>query len=70
VKNPPFTLRQAQGERREHLNDSYKSVRGELVEPFETLFQQPVKIKSPLFYARLSGFFGTILPSFFLKNGT
>src|SRR5947199_10248736 len=43
LKNPPFTLRQAQGERREACNRWRFSVRAEPVEARIRLFQQPVK---------------------------
>src|SRR5436309_9122039 len=43
LKNPPFTLRQAQGERREACNRWRFSVRAEPVEARIRLFQQPAK---------------------------
>src|SRR5438093_10864944 len=46
LKNPPFTLRQAQGERREACNRWRFSVRAEPVEARIRLFQQPAKLFS------------------------
>src|SRR5437867_3613641 len=43
LKNPPFTLRQAQGERREACNRWRFSVRAEPVEARIRLFQQPAR---------------------------
>src|SRR5437867_4967217 len=42
LKNPPFTLRQAQGERGRHCNRWRFSVRAEPVEARKRLFQHPV----------------------------
>src|SRR6266446_3204136 len=55
LKNPPFTLRQAQGERRRACNCWRFSVRAEPVEARKRLFQQPVKkseLHSPSFPRR------------------
>src|SRR5438093_10656559 len=45
LKNPPFTLRQAQGERSRHCNRWRFAVRAEPVEARKRLFQHPVKEK-------------------------
>src|SRR5437667_12060736 len=43
LKNPPFTLRQAQGERSRHCNRWRFAVRAEPVEARKRLFQHPAR---------------------------